>query len=253
MFRLSYLGLVAVAVVACGVSSAWAVSFSTTPVADALASSANAATNYGAAGAIAVSAAGLPKGELQSLLRFDLAAAKASFDAALVGPWAITSASLQLTAASPGNTLFNSPSAAGQIAASWMQNDAWVEGTGTPMLPSATGVTWNDLPTLVSGADQSLGTFAFNGATSGTTIWTLTLASGLTGDAIVGGLASIRLFAPAGETTVSGVFNVRQFGTAASRPMLVLEAQAVPEPASAALAGACLVGVAATRRRLVKA
>ena len=186
-----------------------------TPVADAFVTSADPTGNYGGGGALAASATGLPKGELQAVLRFDLAAAKAAFDAAHgVGAWSLSSASLQLTAASPGNPVFNA-SAAGVVAAQWMQNDSWVEGGGTPSAPGASGITWSTLPSFLSGGDQALGTLAFTGATSGTTVYPLTLATGLAADATTGGLASIRLFANPGDASVSGVFNSRSFATAA--------------------------------------
>jgi hypothetical protein len=224
-----------------------AAAFDVSPVADAFVTSANPAGNYGGGGGIAVSAAGLPQGELQSLLRFDLAAAKASFDATHgANQWALSSAALKLTAALPGNPVFNT-SDAGTIAVQWMQNDAWVEGSGTPSVPGATGVTFGTLASFLSGGDQPLGTFAFSGATSGTNTYPLTLASGLNADAAGGALASLRLLA--GDANVSGVFNSRTFGVAASRPVLVLEAVRVPEPAAGVLVGGALLGMMSGRRR----
>src|SRR5215472_9144063 len=77
--------------------------------------------NYGAAGALSVAAPGLANGEFQSVLRFDLSGAKASFDTQYgAGQWSIQSISLSLTATAPGNPIFNA-SAAGQFRVSWMQ------------------------------------------------------------------------------------------------------------------------------------
>ena len=81
--------------------------------ADTFVSSANAGNNFGGAGALAISAATAvapanTKGEFQSLIQFDLSPAKAAFDAQLgVDAWALSSAQLQLTAASPANSIFN--------------------------------------------------------------------------------------------------------------------------------------------------
>lgn len=225
--------------------------FDVTPVADAFVTSANPTSNYGGGGALATSAAGLPKGELQTLFRFDLGPAKAAFDAAYgVSGWSLSSASLQLSAAAAGNAVFNA-SAAGQVAVEWMQNDSWVEGSGTPSAPGASGIMWSTLPSFLSGSDQLLGTLAFTGATSGTTVYPLSISSGLAADATAGGLASLRLFAAAGDASVSGVFNSRTFNTAASRPKLILEAVQVPEPSAAALAACGLValGAATLNRR----
>jgi len=124
------------------------------------------ANNYGAAGALSVAAPGLPKGEFQSVLQFDLSSARASFDAQFgAGQWILQSISLSLTATSPNNAMFNSGNA-GQFSVSWMQNDSWTEGNGTPNAPAASGITFSSLPSLTSAGDETLGTFSFNGATS---------------------------------------------------------------------------------------
>ena len=223
-----------------------AATFNLNPISDAFVSSANAANNYGGGGGLGVSAAGLPKGELQTLLQFDLAGAKTSFDTALgAGQWLVQSISLQLAASNPGNPIFNA-SAAGQFSISWMQNDSWVEGTGTPMAPGGTGVTWNSLPTFLSGSDQALGTFSFSGATSGAFNYSLALGSGVVGDTTAGQLASLRLLAA--DTTMSGVFNSRSFGTASARPILAVTAVAVPEPACWILAVMAVGGITVRRR-----
>ena len=57
-----------------------AANFTLNPTQDTFVSSANSTSNYGAAGALLVNAAGLPKGEFDSLLQFNFAAAKSSFD-----------------------------------------------------------------------------------------------------------------------------------------------------------------------------
>ncbi|MDZ4657111.1 MAG: hypothetical protein SH868_05980 [Bythopirellula sp.] len=217
------------------VSSSSAATFNLGPTADALVSAANPTNNYGGAGAFAISAIGLPKGEFQSLLKFDLATAKASFDTTFgSGNWTLDGATLQLTAANPGNALFNA-SAAGQIAASWMQNDSWVEGSGTPAAPAATGITFSTLPAFLSGADQSLGTFGFVSATSGLVSYSLEFSSGLAADALAGEITSLRLLA--GNSTIAALFNSRTFNTATGRPVLILNAMEIPEPASCVLLG----------------
>ncbi|MCC6493221.1 MAG: hypothetical protein IT424_09385 [Pirellulales bacterium] len=242
--------LLACAVATCRGPSIAAATVTLGPTADAAASSANPANNYGGAGSFAVSAAGLPKGEFQALLQFDLSSAKANFDATFgAGQWTLTSASLQLTAANPNNPLFNG-SAAGHIEASWLLNDGWTEGTGTPNSPGAAGVAWNSLASLISPSDQVLGSLNFSGATSGAAMIPLAATSGLAADAATGSLLSLRLYAPAGEAAVSGLFNSRSFGTVASRPELTLNAAAVPEPATAGLA---VIGLCGLLRRFGRA
>ena len=203
-------------------------SFSANPVADAFVTTGPASSlsdsNYGGAGALALSAPGSAKGEFQSVLRFDLAGARSSFDTAFgAGQWAVQSISLQLTAQTANNPIFNA-SAAGQFGASWMQNDSWVEGTGNPSTPSSVGISYNSLiGTFVNNsADQNLGTFNYNGATSGAFNYSLGLSSGFLGDIENGELASLRLFAA--DSTISGVFPGRTFGTPASRPLLTIDA-----------------------------
>src|SRR5215510_11942429 len=87
---------------------ALAATFTLNPVADAFVTAAHPDSNYGAAGGLAVSAPQLPNGEFQSVLRFDLQAAKASFDATYgVGQWTLQSITLRLSATSPNNPIFN--------------------------------------------------------------------------------------------------------------------------------------------------
>src|ERR1051326_315288 len=165
------------------------------PVADAFVDSAIPGGNFGGGGGLAVAAPGLPQGEFQSVMRFDAGPAVAALNASFgAGNWAIQSVSLQLTAAAPNNPVFNAQ-AAGQFAASWMVNDSWVEGTGTPAAPGSTGIMFSTLPGFLSAGDEGLGTFAFNGATSGASSYALGLTGGFAGDLAAGGLVSVRLAA----------------------------------------------------------
>jgi MYXO-CTERM domain-containing protein len=176
-------------------------------------------------------------------MRFDLAPVKAAFDAQFgTGLWTIQSASLRLTTTPAGNAMFNA-NAAGQFNVGWMQNDSWIEGTGTPGTPTSAGITFNTLPSFLGPGDQALGTFSFPGGNSGNNAYTLTLSSGFTTDVVAGGLASMRLFA-AGDT-VSYLFNSRNFGTVANRPLLTIDA--VPEPAAGLFAA--VLGFSLLRRR----
>jgi MYXO-CTERM domain-containing protein len=229
--------------------------FSLTPTADALLSAANPTLNYGGAGALAISAAGLPKGEFDSLLQFNFAAAKSSFDAFYgAGLWTIQSITLTLTATPPGNALFNGNLAgpggsninfAGQFSLEWIQNDAWTEGTGIPQTPTTNGVTYNDLTTVLSGVEETVGTFAFSGATTGSTAYNLALTPSFTADATAGNVVSF--FAAPADTAVSALVNARSVMATASRPTLTIIA--VPEPASAAFALSGLLMLAGVRRR----
>lgn len=212
-----------------------ATSINLSPTSDAFVSDANASNNYGAAGALEVSAAGLAKGEFQSLLRFDFSSAKTQFDTTYgSGGWAVDSISLQLTAANPNNAIFNA-SAAGSIALRWLADDSWTEGSGTPAAPGATGVSFSSLAGLLASGNESLGSHAYNGATSGVVSISLSLLAGFLTDLGNGGDTTINLHA--GDSAVSGLFNSRSNSTPANRPVLTVTASAIPEP------GAWLISV----------
>lgn len=216
------------------VGAAPGVEITLNPEADAFVSAAHPSSNYGAAGAVAVSAAGLAKGEFQSVLRFEAAPAKTAFDTAFgVGQWQVESVSLQLTAALANNAIFNG-AGAGEVALAWIQNDSWTEGTGSPSSPSASGITFDTLPSFLGVGDEALGTFSFDGRTSGSVLFKLGVSPGLASDVLAGEAASLRL--SAANATVSGVFNARNFGQAPSRPALVITAVPVPEPVTILLA-----------------
>jgi hypothetical protein len=215
-----------------------AATVSLNPVADAFVTTGPSGTlsanNYGAAGALSVAAPGLAKGEFQSVLRFDLSSARAAFDAQYgPGQWTLQSLSLTLAATAPNNAIFNS-SSAGQFGVSWMQNDSWVEGSGTPTSPATTGITYSSLASFSGAGDELLGTFGFDGSTSSSASYSLSLTPGLSADAAAGNLVSFRLFAA--DTGVSYLFDSRNFGTASLRP--VLSIVAVPEPGVLSLVGA---------------
>ncbi len=201
--------------------------------------------NYGGAGAITVSAPGMPQGEQRSILRFDISTATASFNSTYgVGGWTVTGAQLELTAAAPNNGIFNA-NAAGSFLIQWTPNDSWTEGTGNPNTPSGTGVKWTDIATLATGA-ESEGTQNYNGAL-GTVDYTLAPSAGLLSDITAGGPVSFILSTT--DPAMSGLFDSRSFGTASARPALILTASAIPEPGRAALLWLAGLGVAWRRRK----
>jgi hypothetical protein len=239
-------GAVVVALFACAATPARAAQQVTvSPSADTFVLAAEPIYNYGAAGAVEVSGAGTTGGESQGLVRFDLATAKAAFDAAYgAGGWKLESATLKLSTSNPNNPIF-SPNAAGTVAVSWMQNDAWVEGTGGPTSPTTDGVTFNTLSSFLSAADESAGTINFPGGTSGTNTYSLAPSPGFTNDVLSGDNLSLRLSAT-GST--SYLFSSRTFNQAANRPVLTLTASPVPEPA-AGIALVAATGMLLARRR----
>jgi len=213
----------------------WAATFTLNPSADAFVTTGPTSnlvnSNYGGAGALSVAAAGSAQGEFQSVLQFGLSGVKSSFDTQFgAGQWTVQSVSLQFTAQAPGNAIFNL-SAAGQFGISFMQNNSWTEGSGTPGAPGATGITFSTLNTFVSPGDEALGTFNFAGGTSGSASYDLALTPLFSTDMLSGGTVSFRMFAA--DSSVSYLVNSRSFGTVSARP--VLNITAVPEPGIYAL------------------
>jgi hypothetical protein len=230
-----------IAAILCFSICSHAATFSLNPSLDAFvtpgASGTLSGNNYGGAGALSVAAPGLSQGEFQSLLQFNLSGAKSSFDSQFgIGQWSIQSVTLQLTATAPNNAIFNA-SSAGQFSASWMQNDTWTEGTGTPQSPTTTGITFSTLNSFLGAGDEALGTFSFNGGTTGNTTNTLGLTSSFLADLLGGNNVSIRLLAA--DTTVSYLFDSKSFGTASSRPLLTITAIPEPGPLALGLMGMC--------------
>jgi hypothetical protein len=203
--------------------------FTMAPIADAFVATGPTGNlsgdNFGAAGALAVASASLAQGEFQTVIQFNLSAAATAFNSEYgVGNWTIQSVSLDLTASSHPNSIFNAP-AAGMFGISLMQNNSWVEGTGTGGSPTTDGITYNSLTGVYvnNATDQALGTFNFGGQTSGENSYLLALASGLISDTQNGGDMSLRLFPD--DNDVSYLFSSRM---AANGPELVINA--VPEP-----------------------
>lgn len=234
-----------------GVASGLGATYGANPTMDALVTMGPTGNlvnnNYGGAGSLSLSAAGLEMGELQSVLQFDFAGAVSAFNAEFgEGQWSIESVTLRLTAGNANNPIFNSP-AAGVFGISWMENDSWQEGTGTPSSPGTSGITFASLQsTFISPGDENLGHFAFSGGTSGATTYRLGLTPGFLNDILSGGDASLRLFAV--DDTVSGVFSSKDFGIAANRPFL--NVVAVPEPGATAVVGLGLTMVTGWRVRV---
>jgi hypothetical protein len=204
--------------------------------------------NYGGAGALAISATGSPNGPFQTAMQFNFASTAASLDAEIgVGLWSIQMVTLQLAAANPVNAIFN-PSMAGQITISWMQNNNWAEGAGSPNSPDTTtpnALTYNSLQTLISANDQTAATFSFSGTTSGTVTVSFAPPPGLLAEILAGGLSSFRLYAA--DSQVSMLVNSRSFPIAANQPMLTLTA--IPEPGAGALAALGLATMTGLIRR----
>lgn len=222
------------------IHSGLAAPISTTPIADAFVATGPTgnltSNNYGGGGALVLAAPGLPNGEFQTVIKFDLSSTLSSLNAQYgVGQWTLQSVVLQLTSSPHGNVIYN-PVAAGQFGVSLMQNSSWIEGTGNASSPTQDGITFNTLQsTYITAGDQTLGAFTFPGGTTGANSYSLSLSSGLIADVDSGGIVSLRLFAD--DNTVSYLLSSRATTPSTDEPQLILTAAAVPEPTAVALLG----------------
>jgi hypothetical protein len=211
-------------------------------VADAFLASGPAGTdlstnNYGGAGQLAIAPASSTKGEFDSVIMFNTAAAIASFNSTYgAGNWTITGFTLSLGSNNGGtqgavpSTFFNSVNA-GAFEMDWLSNDSWVEGTGTPQTPSNTGVNYDSISALLSGSDI-LGTF--NYTPPGNNVYAnynLPLDGNLVTDAASGANVSLYFYATNGA--VSYLFNSRTGPS--THPELTITVTPTPEPATLSL------------------
>lgn len=209
-----------------------------------------AANNYGGAGTLAIAPASSTKGEFDSVIMFNTAAAVSSFNSTYgAGNWTISSLTLSLASntgtqgAVPSATIFNSVSG-GSFGIDWLSNDSWVEGSGTPQSPSATGVNFNSIPTLLAGSD-SLGTYTYT--PPGNNVYanySLLLDPNLLSDTAAGGNVSLYFYAA--DSQVSYLFNSRSFSS--GHPELTIDVTPAPEPATASLLAIALGAVLYGRR-----
>jgi len=186
-------------------------------------------SNYGAGGALcvagvaSVNGAAQPRGRFDAVLKFDVAAALADFDADFgAGHWVLSSVDLQVAqVGAPANTLF--PRGDGNFEVAWLSEDAWAEGIGSPgspQTPSGSELTWLSLQSLLNTATRrSLGVFS---ATQLTQVnqYSLALDPDFVADMLATGLVSLHV-APQ-STTLGFTFHSRNFGDPTSRPQLIL-------------------------------
>jgi len=229
--------------------------------ADAFLNAANPTLNYGAAGTLAIASSSSAKGEFDSVLLFNTASAVSQFNSTYgAGDWTITGLTLSLSSnygiqgEQPGNALFNTVNA-GSFGIDWLSDNAWIEGTGsgtgTPGYPGNSMVTFDSIPTLLSGTVDSLGDFTYTPPGNNNNVYlnySLPLAANLDASAAAGGNLSLYFFAA--DNQVSYLFNSRSYS--AGHPELTLTVEPTPEPATVALLTAALGGFLLMRSRTVK-
>jgi hypothetical protein len=201
--------------------------------------------NFGGAGTLAIAPASSTKGEFDSVIKFNTAAAISQFNSTYgTGNWQITGATLSLGSnfggqgEQPPNNIFNSINA-GSFGIDWLAYDSWVEGSGggmgSPGFPGNSSVSFNSIPTLFSAGADSLGTFAYHPPGDDLYVnYSLPLDANFVSDAAGGGDVSLYFYAA--DNQVSYLFNARSF--ASNHPELTLTATAVPEPGATVLIAA---------------
>jgi hypothetical protein len=201
--------------------------------------------NFGGAGTLAIAPASSPKGEFDSIIEFNSAAAVAQFNSTYgAGNWQITGFTLQLASNFgkqgdvPNNNIFNTINA-GNFGIDWLADTTWVEGSGspasdTPGYPTTSAVSFDSIPSLFAQGSSELGTFIYTPPGEGVyASYSLPLNSSLVSSADAGGGISLYFFAA--DNQVSYLFNSRTF--ASGHPELTITASAVPEPPVTLLLG----------------
>ena len=173
--------------------------------------------NFGAAGTLVVASAASGKGEFQSVLKFNLSNSVALFDTNYgAGNWKITGLSLTLTSnygtggVQPNNGIFPRISG-GQFVIEWLADDDWVEGAGTPNLPTTDGLTHDSLPDLLSGASEILCTNLYTPPGNNVPVtYALPLATILVADVSAGG--DVTFLFCAADDQIDYLFNSINYG-----------------------------------------
>lgn len=237
----------------------------TTPTADAFLAAGSATNpvcttncaslNFGGTGNLAVSSASSVKGEFDTVIKFNMDGAVNQFNSTYgAGNWQVTGISLNLNSnfgtqgAQPSNLLFNSANG-GNFNVQWISNNSWVEGTNGGV-GGAGGVTFNSIPTLLSGATASLGTFTYTlpGANNVYVMYNLPLNSNLVSNVNAGG--DLSLFLTPADDQIGYLMAARSAGM--TNPQFIVTAAPVPVPAALWLFGSGLAAMAGWARRKMK-
>jgi hypothetical protein len=207
--------------------------------------------NYGGAGTLALAPTGSSVGEIDSLLRFNLASIDSQFNTTYgAGNWVVTGLSLSLASnfgtagANPGNPLFPHISG-GSFGIDWISYDGWTEGTAGGSGAANGAVSYNSIPTLLGSTVDSLGTFTYTPPGNNVyAAYSLSLDDGLLNAVNAGGDVSMYLYAT--NSTVGYLFNSKEFGS--NTPELTVTVGVVPEPGTLALAAMSIAGIVVSRK-----
>jgi hypothetical protein len=222
----------------------------TNTVADSFLSGNAPTLNYGGAGTLAISPAGSPKGEFNSVIKFNPGSAVTQFNTTYgAGNWQIGGLVLRLASSFgtngtvPSNNNLN-PVSGGSFSITWLAGDSWLEGSGGGNGAANGAVSFNSISSLFSAGSDPLGTFTYTPPGNNVyASYTLPLTASLVSDATLGG--EVSLYFSAADNQIGYLFNSRSFSTA--NPQLVVTA--VPEPGTIALLTVMIGGLLVSRRR----
>jgi hypothetical protein len=132
--------------------------------ADAMLSGQHGTLNYGLAGTLAIAPASSAKGEFDSVLMFNTAAAVSQFNTTYgAGNWTISGLTLSLASnfgtqgTQPTSGILNTVNG-GSFGIDWLAGDGWVEGTGGGNGAANGAVSFNSISSLLAPGYDSLGT-----------------------------------------------------------------------------------------------
>jgi hypothetical protein len=188
--------------------------------------------NFGAAGVLFVAPPTSVKGEFQSVARFDLSAASNAFNAAYgSNNWSVTGISLTLAGnyggagEQPMNMMFP-PISGGNFVIEWLSNNNWAEGTGTPIMTTSDGVTYDSLPTLLSGTDVILSTNTYTPPGDNVPVtYPLPLDTNVVAEITSGDECTFRFYAA--DDQIGYLFNSYNYGRG-NQPLMNVTAKALP-------------------------
>jgi hypothetical protein len=224
----------------------------TNTTADAFLSGANPTLNFGGTGTLAIAPASSPKGEFDSVIMFNTAAAVGQFNSTYgAGNWAITGFTLSMASvfgtngAIPNNGLLNTVKS-GNFGIDWLEYDSWVEGNGNGNGAANGDVSFNSISTLFSAGSDSLGTFTYTPPGNNVyASYSLPLDANLVTDAAAGGAVSLYFYAA--DNQIGYLFNSKEF--ASNHPELTITVAPVPEPTGAAFLAISFGGLLFLRSR----
>ncbi len=184
--------------------------------------------NFGGAGTLVVAPVTSAKGEFQSVIKFNLSNAAALFNTNYgAGNWTITGISLELTSnygtggVQPNNAIFPVISG-GQFVIEWLSTNDWVEGTGTPNLPTTEGVTYDSLPDLLSDPREILCTNTYTPPGNNVPVtYTLPLNTNLVAEVAGGGDVTFLFYAA--DDQIGYLFNSYSYGRG-NEPLILVTA-----------------------------